>query len=77
MVHPEKRKICGSQLIVLLLLAIALRVLLGLLAGESMWGWIAAYWAVLTAKNIADYCGGRKNERADERGTNNGSQDED
>lgn len=31
-----------SQAMVLLLLAIALRVLVGLLAGQSMWGWIAA-----------------------------------
>ena len=41
MVHPEKRKIRGSRIVsqalVLLLLAIALRVLVGLLAGESMW----------------------------------------
>lgn len=62
MVHSEKRKIRGSrivsQVLVLLLLAIALRVLVGLLAGESMWGWIAAYWAALTGKNAVDYWGG-------------------
>ena len=52
MVHPEIRKIRGSRIVsqalVLLLLAIALRVLVGLVTGQSMWGWIAAYWAVLT-----------------------------
>ena len=49
-----------SQALILLLLAIALRVLVGLLAGESMWGWIAAYWAVLTGKNAVDFVGGYK-----------------
>lgn len=62
MVHHEKRKICGnrivSQALVLLLLAIAMRVLVGLLAGQSMWGWIAAYWAALTGKNAVDFVGG-------------------
>ena len=67
MVHPEKRKIRGSRIVsqalVLLLLAIALRVLVGLLAGESMWGWIAAYWAALTGKNAVDFVGGMKDAR--------------
>lgn len=54
-----------SQAFVLLLLAIALRVLVGLLAGESMWGWIAAYWAALTLKNAVDFVGGMKDARAD------------
>lgn len=54
-----------SQAFVLLLLAIALRVLVGLLAGESMWGWIAAYWAALTGKNAVDFVGGMKDARAD------------
>lgn len=54
-----------SQALILLLLAIALRVLVGLLAGESMWGWIAAYWAALTGKNAVDFVGGMKNARAD------------
>ena len=62
MVHPEKRKIRGSRIVsqalVLLLLAIALRVLVGLVTGQSMWGWIAAYWAVLTCKNVVDFLGG-------------------
>ena len=69
MVHPEKRKICGnrivSQALILLLLAIALRVLVGLLAGQNMWGWIAAYWAALTGKNAVDFWGGMKDARAD------------
>ena len=54
-----------SQAFVLLLLAIALRVLVGLLAGQSMWGWIAAYWAALTGKNAVDFVGGMKDARAD------------
>ena len=62
MVHPERRKIRGSRIVsqamILLLLAIALRVLVGLLAGQNMWGWIAAYWAALTGKNAVDFWGG-------------------
>ena len=62
MVHPERRKIRGSRIVsqamILLLLAIALRVLVGLLAGQNMWGWIAAYWAALTGKNAVDCWGG-------------------
>nr|DAH69385.1 MAG TPA: hypothetical protein [Caudoviricetes sp.] len=54
-----------SQALVLLLLAIALRVLVGLLAGQSMWGWIAAYWAALTGKNAVDFVGGMKDARVD------------
>lgn len=61
MVHPEKWKIRGSCIVsqaLVLLLAIDLRVLVGLLAGQSMWGWIAAYWAALTWKNAVDFVGG-------------------
>lgn len=69
MVHPEKRKIRGSRIVsqafVLLLLAIALRVLVGLLAGQNMWGWIAAYWAALALKNAVDFVGGMKDARVD------------
>lgn len=54
-----------SQALILLLMAIALRVLLGLLAGQSMWGWIAAYWAALTGKNAVDFWGGMQDARAD------------
>lgn len=49
-----------SALMVLVLAAIALIVCAGLAAGVSMWPWIVAYWAVLTAKNITDFVGGRK-----------------
>lgn len=52
-----------SALMVLVLAAIALIVCAGLAAGRVMWAWIVGYWAVLTAKNIMDYVGGRKNER--------------
>lgn len=54
-----------SQALILLLLAIALRVLVGLLAGQNMWGWIAAYWAALTGKNAVDFWGGMQDARAD------------
>lgn len=56
---------CISQALILLLLAIALRVLVGLLAGQNMWGWIAAYWAALTGKNAVDFVGGMQDARAD------------
>lgn len=49
-----------SALLVLALAAIALTVCAGLAAGVSMWPWIVGYWAVLTAKNIMDFVGGRK-----------------
>lgn len=51
-----------SALLVLALAAIALTVCAGLAAGVSMWPWIVGYWAVLTAKNIVDWIGVRKNE---------------
>lgn len=49
-----------SALMVLVLAAIALIVCAGLAAGRVMWAWIVGYWAVLTAKNITDYVGGRR-----------------
>lgn len=49
-----------SALLVLVLAAIALIVCAGLAAGRVMWAWIVGYWAVLTAKNIMDFVGGRK-----------------
>lgn len=49
-----------SALLVLVLAAIALIVCAGLAAGRVMWAWIISYWAVLTAKNITDFVGGRK-----------------
>lgn len=40
--------------LVILLAVIAAVVLAGLIAGRNMWGYIIAYWAVLTAKNTID-----------------------
>lgn len=51
-----------SAALVLVLAAIALTVCAGLAAGVSMWPWIVGYWAVLTAKNIMDWIGAKKNE---------------
>ena len=51
-----------SALLVLVLAAIAMIVCAGLASGVSMWPWIVGYWAVLTAKNIVDWIGARKNE---------------
>lgn len=36
------------------LAVIAAIVLLGLLQQKNMWGWIIAYWSVLTVKNVLD-----------------------
>lgn len=52
-----------SALLVLALAAIALTVCAGLAAGVSMWPWVVAYWAVLTAKNIVDYIGTKARKR--------------
>ena len=41
--------------LVIVLAAIAGVVLYGLIKKHNMWGWIIAYWAVLTLKNIADF----------------------
>ena len=41
--------------LVIVLAAIAGVVLYGLIKKRNMWGWIIAYWAVLTLKNIADF----------------------
>ena len=49
-----------SALLVLALAAIALTVCAGLAAGRVMWPWIVGYWAVLTAKNITDFVGGKR-----------------
>ena len=46
-----------SALLVAILAALALTVLLGQLDGQTMWGWIIAYWLVLAAMNLADYTG--------------------
>ena len=49
-----------SALLVLALAAIALTVCAGLADGRNMWSWIVGYWAVLTAKNIVDWIGRKK-----------------
>lgn len=49
-----------SALLVLALAAIALIVCAGLAAGRVMWAWIVGYWVVLTAKNIVDWIGRKK-----------------
>ena len=49
-----------SALLVLALAAIAMTVSAGLAAGRNMWPWIVGYWAVLTAKNITDFVGGKR-----------------
>ena len=49
-----------SALLVLALAAIAMTVCAGLAAGRNMWPWIVGYWAVLTAKNITDFVGGKR-----------------
>lgn len=43
-----------SACLVILLAVIAAVVLAGLIAGQNMWAFIIAYWAVLTIKNLAD-----------------------
>lgn len=45
---------CVTACLVILLAVIAAVVLAGLIAGRNMWGYIIAYWAVLTVKNIID-----------------------
>lgn len=49
-----------SAYCVLALLLIAVAVFVGVCNGVNMWLWIAAYWAVLTVKNLADHLGGRQ-----------------
>lgn len=46
-----------SQTLVLCLIAIAGWVASGLARKKVMWKWIVLYWAVLTAKNLADWFG--------------------
>lgn len=33
---------------------IALRIFCGTVLGESMWGWIAAYWMIVSAKWLVE-----------------------
>lgn len=44
-----------SALCVLGLLLIAVAVFVGVVNGVNMWLWIAAYWALLTIKNLMDH----------------------
>ena len=46
-----------SQILVFCLIAIAAWVTAGLARKKVMWKWIVLYWAVLTAKNLADWFG--------------------
>lgn len=49
-----------SNYLVLVLAVIAAVVSVGLIAGLTMWPVIILYWMVLTAKNIVDYLGAKK-----------------
>ncbi len=44
-----------SQIFVLLLLADALWVAVGLMRKKNRWFWIAMYWVLLTIKNAIDF----------------------
>ena len=52
-----------SSYLVLALAVIAAVVATGLMLGLPMWAWIVGYWMVLTAKNIVDYIGTRRDNR--------------
>lgn len=54
------KRLSALLVLVLVLAAIALTVCAGLAAGRNMWLWIVGYWAVLTAKNVVDWIGRRK-----------------
>lgn len=43
-----------KRLLVLALAVIAGVVLNGLINDANMWGWIIAYWTILTVKNLLD-----------------------
>lgn len=55
--NPDLRYLLDfiKRVLVLALAILAGVVLNGLWLGENMWGWIIAYWSVLTAKNYLDY----------------------
>lgn len=42
------------QVMIALLALVALRVAIGLARRKVMWGWIVAYWVLLTLKNMLD-----------------------
>ena len=47
-------KIC-KMLVVTALMYFALYIFIGTVNGESMWGWIAAYWLVVYVKWLLDF----------------------
>lgn len=49
-----------SNVMIIALAVIAAITATGLIAGYAMQPWIIAYWITLTAKNIVDYIGTRK-----------------
>lgn len=49
-----------SQALVFCLMADAAWVAWGLWRHRDMWKWIVAYWAILTAKNAADWIAGKR-----------------
>lgn len=46
-----------TQILIILLFADAAWVAYGLLRKRVMWPWIAAYWVILTVKNLVDVIG--------------------
>lgn len=55
--NPDTRYLLDfiKRMLVIALAILAGIVLNGLWRGQNMWGWIIAYWTVLTAKNYLDY----------------------
>lgn len=55
--NPDLRYLLDfiKRVLVLALAILAGVVLNGLWLSENMWGWIIAYWSVLTAKNYLDH----------------------
>ncbi len=43
-----------SQIMIILLMADAAWVAIGLIRKRIMWKWICLYWIILTAKNLCD-----------------------
>ena len=54
-----------SQFLILLLLADALWVFIGLAQQHNMWLSICMYWAILTIKNLVDFLAGTKRGKND------------
>lgn len=55
--NPDTRYLLDfiKRMLVIALAILAGIVLNGLWRNQNMWGWIIAYWTVLTAKNYLDY----------------------